>query len=136
MPKVNNKAEFYAALKSSAVSCSLKEFKEFLLRFGHDEQALNALQKAVNELSRDEDRGSYCENATPGWDDYIDKKDMLVNFRLGTGEFNGVFRKATAKNAEPAEPTLQQLFDQVAELSRRIEKLEGANKPKPPRRNT
>lgn len=132
--RVNDNAELCAALKTRADSCSPDEFKELLLRFGGDEQALDAMQKAVDERGRREDRGSYCESATPGWSTYIKKKNILIDFRLGTGEFKDSFNEAAAKDPHPEEPTLRQLYELVAELTGRIEELEDKNKPKPPHR--
>jgi len=130
--QVDDRKEFDNAFKNRAYSCSADEFKSMLKKFGKDEGVLNALQQAVDARSKVEDRGNAWENGTPGWDTYAKKSNMIDDYRLGLGEFKGTFTQA-AKKEEPAkdQPSYLELAHQVAAITRRIEKLEGKNKPSP-----
>ena len=97
MSNVKKDTAFYDAMLSRGTKCNTDEFRALLDNFGDDDEAVAALQTAVDDLGKTEDRGSYCENASPGYADYVAKKKMLEDFRLGLGDFKRAFNaKATS----------------------------------------
>ena len=106
---------------------SLKEFTEALTKFKGHPEALGALRKGVARDGREQDRGSYCENASSGYSDWWKKNDMLEKIDLEDD-------RAFLKNAAPgtlqsprgsrSSDTLQELREQVQELTERIALLE------------
>ncbi len=105
-----------------------KEFEETLNKFRAHPEAVNALRKGVTRRGKVEDSGSYCENASYGYADYCKKKNMLDKLDL---EDDRVFLKnvdpASLEDARPARrggDTLEELREQVRELTERVATLE------------
>ncbi|MDE1151084.1 MAG: hypothetical protein PW788_00985 [Micavibrio sp.] len=123
------------------------EFKATLDKFKAHPEALDALRKGVARHGRNEDRGSYCENASAGYGDWYKKHKMLEEIDL---EDDRVFLQnadpaALARKFQPAatpavsqpapaanqpapaanqNDVVEELREQVRELTRRVSKLE------------
>lgn len=105
---------------------SPKEFEEALNKFKAHPEALKALRKGVTQRGKQEDRGSYCEDASPGYNNWWKKQDLLNKLDL---EDDRAFLKninPASLEAKPASgnETLQQLREQVRELTERVALLE------------
>ncbi len=123
-------ARMLKLLEKTGYDASPKEFEETLNRFKAHPEAVDALRKGVARRGRNEDRGSYCENASPGYNDWWKKNQLLEKLDL---EDDRVFLKnadpATLRSKFPAAPAnsndvIEELREQVRELTRRVTKLE------------
>lgn len=59
------------------------EFKRALDKYGQDPDCLAMLEQGLAAARQNEDRGSYCENASAGWDKLCDREEILKDFYLG-----------------------------------------------------
>lgn len=104
-----------------------KELGEALAKFKSHPEALKALRKGVARHGREEDRGSYCESASSGYDDWWKKNDMLEKIDL---EDDRAFLKNVntdtlqAPRDSKGGETMQELREQVRELTERVSLLE------------
>jgi len=125
-------------LEKTGYEAKPAEFQETLNKFKAHPEALEALRKGVARHGRNEDRGSYCENASAGYGDWYKKHKMLEAVDL---EDDRVFLQNTdpaslARKFQPAastpapaaanqnNETVEELREQVRELTRRVTKLE------------
>lgn len=93
------------------------EFRDALLQFGHDAEAVEALHTGLKKHIRDESLSDYTTSSTHSM---RDKKNLLQDFDLHRGVFKG-FHAASAKP-----DTLAELRAQVDELTTRLKTLEDA----------
>lgn len=59
------------------------EFRRALEKYGQDPDCLAMLEHGLTAARQYEDRGSYCENASAGWDKLCDREKVLKEFYLG-----------------------------------------------------
>jgi hypothetical protein len=114
-------------LEKTGYEAKSKEFEEVLNRFKAHPEALKALRKGVARQGREEDSGSYCEDASHGYADWWKKNQMLEKIDLEDD-------RAFLAGATPASlgdagggkncDTLQELREQVRELTERVALLE------------
>lgn len=108
---------------------TVKEFEAALDKFKAHPEALKALRKGVARQGREEDSGSYCENASSGYDRWWKKNDLLEKIDLADdrafldGATTRVFDDAAARPKKGAE-SLDALREQVRELTERVALLE------------
>ncbi len=123
-------ARMLKLLEKTGYDSSPTEFEETLNRFKAHPDAVDALRKGVARRGRNEDRGSYCESASSGYSDWWKKNQMLEKLDL---EDDRVFLKnadpASLRAKFPAPPengndVIEELREQVRELTRRVTKLE------------
>ena len=122
-------ARMLKLLEKTGYDASLREFEEVLNRFKAHPDAVDALRKGVARRGRNEDRGSYCESASPGYSDWWKKNQLLEKLDL---ENDRVFLQnadpstLSAKFRAPANSNdvIEELREQVRELTRRVTKLE------------
>lgn len=106
------------------------EFSEALKKFGSHPEAVSALRRGVDRRGRIEDRGSYCENASSGYDLWWKKNDMLNKLdleddRVFLGAFNpAALPKASTPQKPADDAAIEELREQVRELTKRVTKLE------------
>jgi len=132
----NRQEQVYKALRERADDCPAEEFKALLLKFGSDEKAVEALEKAVEQRARYEDSGDWTSSASRGYALVVKKQAILRDFYLASGPFGD--GQETPKGAA----TLKELREEVRLLTERVRSLEDARpivpikpvqfKPKPP----
>ena len=122
MPVSPQKA-LYDALYEKARDGSPGVFKQLLEDFEHDVQAIKKFTAAINYLARTEDSGSYCEDASAGYGDYVRKEAILKEFLIDKA------RCKTRPSSKEKPATLDEIRSMMAELTRRLDRLEEANTP-------
>ena len=115
---------------------SKTEFTDALNKFGQHPEAVAALRRGVDRRGKVEDRGSYCESASSGYGLWWDKNDMLNKLDLADDRaFLGGFNTAAlpraaapaaqfAQAAPANDETVEELREQVRELTKRVTRLE------------
>lgn len=109
--------EFHRILQKHAREASPSEFRDLLEKHGHLDACVDSLGKGVTDHGRREDSGDWTSPATSGYSSYKIKRDLLEKHILGRGP-RGQF------NAGGADTRVAALERQVAELARRVERLE------------
>ncbi|MEZ0223873.1 MAG: hypothetical protein ACAH83_04915 [Alphaproteobacteria bacterium] len=114
-------------LEKAGYESSSAEFAKTLEKFKFNPEAMKALRKGVDRHGRQEDSGSYCENASPGYADWHRKKKLMDEAE-----------KTSLDDVDPASlafnwsgqlesrggGTMQELREQVKELTERVSLLE------------
>lgn len=104
-------------LEQAGHSGTADEFRDALLQFGHDEEAVEALNNGLKKHIREESFSDYTTSSTHSM---RAKKNLLQDFDLR----RGVFKDFNAASAKP--DTLGELRAQVEELTTRLKTLEDA----------
>jgi len=118
-------------LEKTGYEGTFNEFTGALSRFKAHPEAVAALRRGVDRRGKQEDRGSYCENASAGYSLWYQKNQELEkldleNDRVFLNDFNANALSGP-KNAPPATAAsdeVEELRKQVQELTRRVTKLE------------
>lgn len=120
-------------LEKTGYEGTFNEFTGALSRFKAHPEAVAALRRGVDRRGKQEDRGSYCENASSGYSLWYKKNQELEkldleNDRVFLNEFNTNALPAApraGREVPPATPDdIAELQKQVQELTRRVTKLE------------
>lgn len=104
-------------LEQAGHSGTADEFRDALLKFGHDDEAVEALHNGLKKHIRDESFSDYTTSSTHTM---TAKKKLLQDFDLR----RGVFKDFNTASAKP--DTLDELRTQVAELTARLKTIEDA----------
>jgi hypothetical protein len=125
-------ARVLKVLEKAGYESSSKEFAKVLEKFKFNPEALQALRKGVERHGRQEDSGSYCENASPGYSDWCRKQKLLDEAeRVSLDDVNPASltfnRSGEAGNKGSGGAggvTMQELREQLKELTERVSLLE------------
>lgn len=131
-----DKARVLKLLEEKGRNSTFREFMEVYARFKNHDEAVAALRRGVDRQSKTVDRGSYCENASPDYNDWWKKNDFFKKLDLESDkaflENDGpnVLRRDFAKAMEkPAD--LSAILEKLQRIEERLTRLEKRAAPRP-----
>ena|ERR1700722_310210 len=105
----------YADMERQGNRGSAESVMKLLVAYGHDDDAVQAVQDGINGIGHDEDNDEFeFDKATV---ERAQKDAIMADFRTK----NGVFAE---NNAAPPPGTLEQIRDNLAEICTRLRNLE------------
>jgi hypothetical protein len=116
-----------ALLEKAGYESSPAEFAKTLEKFRFNPEAMKALRKGVDRHGREEDSGSYCENASSGYADWRRKKKLMDEAEKTSLDDVDPASLSFNWSGQPESSgggTLQALREQVKELTERVSLLE------------
>lgn len=126
-----NKKSAVRAIEDKAEICTSAELKVLFEDFGSDPDMLAAMQRGVNKDYASQDRGGYCEDASPGYNNAWRKKNLMKDFQLAAYKAGGGKNSALAVKDPGVE--MADLRKAVKDIQARLDRIESQQglKPKP-----